>query len=294
MPARAALLTVLLWAATSSALTATGATPEWSATYVVQAGDTLYRISRTHNTSVEELMRTNNLESVTVEVGQVLSVPTSTRAPGETSLPPTGTPRATVRGPSTWKLTPPAVTIPAPVARTQPLVRATALNSALPPQSYLGGLAYERQTHNNCGPAAVSSVLAYYGFRVNQHELRPILRPNGGYMLATVIDPYLRKFGLRAPVFRNGNLGAVKRLVSQGIPVIVLQWLDRPGGIPHFRVVRGYDDTTGLVWVTDSMIGEAAYVSYQDFEVLWNTQGRLMIPVYPESHQAQVLRSVGL
>ena len=165
---------------------------------------------------------------------------------------------------------------------------------AAPSSAYLPGLAYARQTYNNCGPAALSSVLGYYKLHVGQDVLRQYLRPAGGYMTADVIDPFVRQFGLRATRFANGNVGAVRRLVGAGIPVIVLQWLGRPGDVPHFRVVRGYDDAAGVLWVADSMIAENAYVSYADFDTLWNVQGRLMIPVYPAGDEARVRRLVGL
>lgn len=48
-----------------------------SSTYVVKPGDTLYAIARRYNTSVDTLMRLNNLTSNVLQVGQVLRVPSS-------------------------------------------------------------------------------------------------------------------------------------------------------------------------------------------------------------------------
>lgn len=309
---RATLLAVAVWASFGLAQTAVSNVPtdppaldrpasEPSAvvpenSYTVRAGDTLYRISKLVGVGVEDLMTLNNLESTTVEVGQLLLLPKPApvgAAAADFGLARPGAP-APVRGPSAWKLSPPEPTASGFSSRGQPVLRGASTNSGILPQAYLGSLTFSRQTYNNCGPAAVSSVLGYYGFRVDQEELRRVLRPGGGYMSAGVIDPFVRKYGLKATTFKNGNLSAVKRLVNSGIPVIVLQWLDRPGHIPHFRVVRGYDDKTGLVWVADSMIAEAAYVTYRDFDALWNTQGRLMIPVYPPPYEAQVMNLVGL
>ncbi|MFT4412996.1 LysM peptidoglycan-binding domain-containing protein [Fredinandcohnia humi] len=45
-----------------------------NATYTVKAGDTLYGIARSHNMSVSELQRINNLTSTTLSIGQVLKV----------------------------------------------------------------------------------------------------------------------------------------------------------------------------------------------------------------------------
>ncbi len=189
---------------------------------------------------------------------------------------------APVRGPRVWNQ-PVAVTHLGPSAGGGGLVQAASFTSGLPARAFLGGMSFARQSYNNCGPASVSHVLSYFGYRVPQEDLRKVLRPRGGYMRVDVIAPYVRKFGLTARVTKGGTLDGVKKLVSQGVPVIVLQWYDRPGHIPHFRVVRGYDDAAGIVWVSDSMVGGTSWLSYRDFDRLWNTQGRQMIGVYPTS-----------
>ncbi len=57
----------------------TPSTPQTSAsnTYTVKAGDTLYGIARTNNTTVDELKKLNNLSSTVLSVGQVLKLPSS-------------------------------------------------------------------------------------------------------------------------------------------------------------------------------------------------------------------------
>ena len=45
-------------------------------TYIVQKGDTLYSIARKLNTTVEELKKLNNLTTNTLQIGQVLRIPT--------------------------------------------------------------------------------------------------------------------------------------------------------------------------------------------------------------------------
>ena len=44
--------------------------------HVVQAGDTLYALSRKYSISVPELMRINRLEDHTLSIGQILRVQT--------------------------------------------------------------------------------------------------------------------------------------------------------------------------------------------------------------------------
>ena len=160
----------------------------------------------------------------------------------------------------------------------------------LPVSAYLAAVGHVAQTYNNCGPAAIVAVLSYYGVRVSQGEVAGVLRPNGGYMLAGVIPPFVTRYGLRATRFRNGSLEHLRRLAAAGIPVIVLQWMNRPGGIPHFRVVRGYDDAAGLVWLSDPIYGANVYVKYADFERLWTLAGQEFVPVYRPQQTALVGR----
>lgn len=54
----------------------TSISPENVETYVVQSGDTLYKIANYYNMSVKELMDLNNLTSNVLSIGQVLKVKT--------------------------------------------------------------------------------------------------------------------------------------------------------------------------------------------------------------------------
>jgi len=268
------------------------------AAYTVAAGDTLYQVAHTHGTDPGTLLRLNNLSSSTLNVGQVLRLPVNTAAAAPAPAPrpttgmpprPPGLPRVTpgpVRGPLAWSA-PPQPTVASFIGYL-PVVATAAFGDLLPIRTYIGGLAFSYQTYNNCGPSALSSVLGFYKADVGQDAIRRATRKDGGYMQTSAIAPELARFGLRTVTIRQGRLAQVKRLLSMGIPVIVLQWYDRPGHINHFRVVRGYDDQAGVVWVSDSMIGPVAYLSYEHFEALWNTQDRQMFPVYPNGFDARV------
>ncbi len=52
-----------------------------SNTYIVQKGDSLYSIARKYNTTIEELKSLNNLVSNTLQVGQILRVPSEEDTP---------------------------------------------------------------------------------------------------------------------------------------------------------------------------------------------------------------------
>ncbi|MBS7020508.1 MAG: LysM peptidoglycan-binding domain-containing protein [Firmicutes bacterium] len=52
--------------------------------YVVRSGDSLYKIANAYQTTVDELMRLNNLKSSILNIGQVLRVPTTNISSGTT------------------------------------------------------------------------------------------------------------------------------------------------------------------------------------------------------------------
>lgn len=271
--------------------------------YTVRSGDTLFSLAQRSGTSVERLLQLNGLSRPVLKLGQVLRLPRSPSSSAAavarpvsnparvTSRQPQGAPPALrlprpdlskISGPMTWPTAPAATT--ASFIGWLPLTSSSPIGDALPVRTYLHGLAFDRQTYNNCGPSALSAVLGFYRVQISQEAIRRTARPNGGYMQISAIAPELARFKLKTAVIRQGQLSQVKRLLALGIPVIVLQWYDRPGNINHFRVVRGYDDQAGIFWISDSMVGPLTYLSYRSFDALWNTQSRQLFPVYPEGY----------
>ena len=183
-----------------------------------------------------------------------------------------------------------ALLLACPSASASSLASARTAAPTHPVSAYLSAVGHVHQTYNNCGPASIVSVLSYYGVQTTQGAVAQVLRPAGGYMLAGVIPPFVERYGLKATRFRNGSLENLRQLAAAGIPVIVLQWMNRPGGIPHFRVVRGYDDKAGLMWLSDPVYGPNVYVSYADFQRLWGLAGQEFVPVYRPAQTAQVGR----
>ena len=280
----AALLSALL----TSALAA-------PASYTVKPGDTLFSVARTSGVSVTALTQSNKLGDSALKVGQVLKLPGNAAKATQkatvqkpAALPPS-IPKilaGPVQGPQAWNKEPSATV--ASFVGWSPIIHTASFGDALPLRTYLRGLAFDFQSFNNCGPSALSAVLGFYRVRLGQDVIRKTTRQGSDYMQVSAIAPELARYGLKTRMVRGGRLIQIKKLLALGIPVIVLQWYDRPGHINHFRVVRGYDDQAGLVWVSDSMVGPVSYLSYADFDALWNTQGRQMFPVYPAGYDAQV------
>ena len=133
------------------------------------------------------------------------------------------------------------------------------------------------QTFNNCGPAALSMTLSYYGIDKNQEELGQSLRPyqiNGGLNddKSVNLDELANKsseYNL-VPFHRpNGTIELIKQFISYDIPIITRSRLSEDEDIGHYRVVKGYDDATGEIIQDDSLQGPNLRYSYQQFLNLW-------------------------
>ena len=85
--------------------------------YVVQSGDTLYRISRAHDLTVDRLRELNDIEGTTIEVGQTLRLSDRVPMPAQVAPPPRPEPggedvpaRPQPDPPPPLRVEPPAVT----------------------------------------------------------------------------------------------------------------------------------------------------------------------------------------
>ena len=127
------------------------------------------------------------------------------------------------------------------------------------PASYeLPGTEWVPQTYNNCGPAATSMLLSYFGYNVSQAETKEALRPNGDDKNVTLkaISQYLSSgYGLQSHIFYGGSVERAKPLISQGYYLIVEDWLHPDEDIGHVLILRGYDDTKGVFIADDSYFG---------------------------------------
>lgn len=254
--------------------TATSSPLSSSRTYTVQPGDTLGAIAIRYGISLQALIAANGIENPDVIwVGQVLTLPTEAsqeplepinRGEGSTSASSSLNPEATI---------------------------------SLPLRILLSPMNHEWQRMNNCAPATVAMALSFYGERFTQFDLAPTLK--GGEEDKNVspeeIAAYLREIGYGGRVQVNGDLETVHRLIAHGIPVIVEQWLERPDDelTGHYRLVRGYDRTAGMIIVNDSYSGPQRSFSLAEFDRLWRAFHRVYIPVYRLEDEPTVQQIIG-
>lgn len=133
------------------------------------------------------------------------------------------------------------------------------------------------QTFNNCGPAALSMALSYYGIYESQEklgqDLRPYQNPQGDNDDKSVtleeLSEKSKEYGL-VPYHRpNGNIEIIKLFIAYDIPVVA-RTLTKPNeDIGHYRIVKGYDSAEQNIIQDDSLQGKNLNFSYEDFNTLW-------------------------
>src|SRR3989344_2235811 len=117
------------------------------------------------------------------------------------------------------------------------------------------------QTFNNCGPAALSMTFAIYDLNVSQKilgdKLRPYQIPNGDNDDKSVTLEELADLSIEygfMPYHRpNGDIEILKLFIANDIPVITRTWLKPDDDIGHYRVIKGYSETTKQLIQDDSL-----------------------------------------
>ena len=133
------------------------------------------------------------------------------------------------------------------------------------------------QTFNNCGPAALSMALSYFGINESQQTLgqalRPYQNPQGDNDDKSVTLDELgqksKEYGL-IPYHRpNGNIELIKLFITYDIPVIARTLTKVNEDIGHYRVIKGYDDLENELIQDDSLQGKNLRYSFELFNKLW-------------------------
>ncbi len=139
--------------------------------------------------------------------------------------------------------------------------------------------------------------LSYYGSTLTQYDIAPVVKggPTDTNAAPHELSAYVADQGFVAPVLYNGNPDILRALLSNGIPVIVEQWLERPDDelTAHYRVVKGYDTTEGIWLVDDSYTGPNRRYGEADFDRWWIAFNRVYLPVFRPEQEPLVRAIVG-
>lgn len=183
---------------------------------------------------------------------------------------------------------------PAPTA-TPPPAPPVALEQPVQPAVELTGFRHYWQTWNNCGPATLAMNLSYYGSALDQSDIGTVLRTHEDdkNVKPEELMAYARSQGFQAEVRVNGSTDLLRRLLSNGIPVLIETWVvpEPDNGLGHYRLITGYNDAEQYWIGYDSFYAfglvnpEGDYrgirIPYQEFDHLWAAFNRLYVLVYP-------------
>ncbi len=157
------------------------------------------------------------------------------------------------------------------------------------------------QSFNNCGPAALSMALRFYGVNVSQQELGLALRPYqvpGGdnddkSVTLEEVAEKSKEYGLTPYLRPMGDDDLVKQFIANDIPVITRTWLKKDDDIGHYRIIKGYDETRGIFIQDDSLQGKDLEYSYADYDDIWKKFNYEYLVLIPNDKKEIAERIIG-
>lgn len=135
-----------------------------------------------------------------------------------------------------------------------------------------------RQGTNFCGPAALVSVMSYYGETIDQHTIGKAtydVKLKG--CLISDLENFARSRGFDT-ITDHGTVGQIKDFLRRKKPVIVLVdlgwwFVSRP----HYLVIIGYTDEG---FVAHSGYEASQLYEYEKFTKLWEKIGNTYLLIY--------------
>ena len=129
-----------------------------------------------------------------------------------------------------------------------------------------------------CGPGAVVMVLQYWSVDITIEEVGSQIDPEEDGCSPHEIVEYLTTFDFK--IYEFDSMDELKNWIDKDHPVIVLQWTDESKRSGHYRVVTGYDNDYGYVYINDPN-GYTDKISYELFFVLWTKHAEYGVTVSP-------------
>jgi hypothetical protein len=170
----------------------------------------------------------------------------------------------------------------------------------IPDAVSLSGVRHEYQSMNNCGPAALSMALSYWGWDGNQSVVKPWLRPHPddrNVMPYEMVNAVQTRTDLEALMRWGGDVELIKQFIAAGFPVLIERDMGdvRPNEdwTGHYGVISGYDDGRGRFILQDSFISADYPLVYEDLYRYWRAFNHVYIVVYPPERETEVLSILG-
>jgi ABC-type bacteriocin/lantibiotic exporter with double-glycine peptidase domain len=152
---------------------------------------------------------------------------------------------------------------------------------------YITGVPFYRQGEDSCGPAALASVISFWGQQVNMEQIKVrVYLPELRGTLPMDMERFLHERGFRT-ISSAGTLAELKKRVRDNVPVICL--LDLGFSLyrrPHYVTVIGFDDMDGVLIVHDGMNANKV-IGYAKFMKEWGRAGNWMLIALKETQPSE-------
>ena len=183
----------------------------------------------------------------------------------------------------------------------------TATLAPPPAQALLVSPPYEKQTANNCGPAALSMMLHMVGWSGSQKDISDVIKPVNGDRNVNPEEMayWVRNYAgwLRIEYRVGGDIQTLKRLIAAGYPVIVegttalnpddTGWPDDDLWAAHYLLLTGYDDATKTFIAQDAYRGPDKTIPYEQLEAEWKPFNYLYMVVYLPEKEPEIQTLLG-
>ena len=164
---------------------------------------------------------------------------------------------------------------------------------------------WEKQDWNNCGPAALSMYLRYFGWEGDQFTISSVLKPKREDRNVNVeeLAHYARNYAgwLQTQYWVGGDIDLLPKLIAAEIPVLVEAsfffqdpyWPNDDLWAAHYLLVNGYDAAKGTFTVQDTFYGPNQVLDAETLDAYWKPFNRVYILVYLPSQEETVKNILG-
>ena len=138
---------------------------------------------------------------------------------------------------------------------------------------------FVKQEDKFCGPAAMASVMNFYGQNISQDQIaNDVYSPELKGALISDMENFATKMGYNASTI-NGDQNTLISLVDEGIPSIILVdlgiWVV---SVPHYYVVYGYNKGKETFLINTGFTSNKE-INFKDLDKEWEKMNRLMLIV---------------
>ncbi|MEW5987613.1 MAG: C39 family peptidase [Chloroflexota bacterium] len=248
------------------------------------------------------------VELVTTPLPTALPAPAVAAEPATITIPnlqptvaPTETPSPTATAEQVAQVTAAPTDTPTPTATPTH----TPTPEPLPERAVIEGMKGIPQGFNNCGPANLTQVLAWYGDPTTQTVAAAYLKPNpeDRNVSPWQLSDYVNDFtALKSTVHSGGNMELLKRFLAAGFPVVIEKGYEpntagAEGWYGHYLTVYGYDDTLEEIYTLDTY--QQPYIdgnrvdTYEDILYYWQQFNYTFYVVYQPFQEETVHNILG-